>query len=162
MDAIKAATADLRFEPPEAESSVPSKHSVSAVSRDPVSLHYYMQQVPRLTNNDLQDPFPYIVVRMLEGTRSRDPDEMSECQVAILIGVRNSSPENEAYASAANVVERIVDYFAVHPETDHFLLSANSIEWGLTGDEESWPYSGGYVVTRWRGIYLTHEEEEYV
>ena len=106
----------------------------------------FAQNVPKRVSEDDEDPFPFIVVRIVEGgiDSQTDPHKVS---VYILVGVYDDNAENQGHRTVLEMIELIQMHYEGTPLLDGKFVFTDPFHWALQ-DEDSYPYFyGGVEIT---------------
>lgn len=92
-------------------------------------------------NEDADDPFPYIIVRIDSGGISSQTDP-HKVAVILLVGAYDDSPENQGHRIVLEVLEKIQHHYEETPLLSGQFVFQDPFNWALQ-DEESYPYFFG-------------------
>ena len=123
-----------------------------------VPVNVYPQDLPPKINDDMVEPIPYVIVRLVSGKSPLDWRTINgeDMRVIILIGVRNSDKNGSAYSDLLNVMQKIKYRLQIKPVLIHFALNSD-IDW-VIDDESPWPYAFGGLDMRWKGQTIMRED----
>lgn len=97
---------------------------------------------------EVEDPFPYCIVRIADGKIDGDAS-VQEVRVLIIIGLYNNNLNGDGYISVLNIVHRIHERFLKCPILGDF-LAKTYFKWDLQdADENTFPYHFGMVEMIW-------------
>ena len=103
-----------------------------------------------------QVPFPYILVRVLEGT-IENIDGNQAVDVNLLIGVVDKDRDNQGYKDVLNIIQKIYERFAKNAILAHKYECIMPIQWAMQ-EEESWPYFFGGMALRFDTTAIRRED----
>lgn len=124
-----------------------------------VPVGVYPQDLPPKVNDDMSEPIPYVIVRIISGKSPLDWRTIAgeDMRVIILVGVRNSDTKSSAYIDLMGVIQKIKYRLQIKPVLIHFTLNSD-IEW-VIDDESPWPYAFGGLDMRWKGQTIMREDK---
>lgn len=105
-------------------------------------LHLFSQFLPKLQNEDDDDPFSYIIVRVDSGGIDT-PTDPHKVALILVIGIYDDSEKNQGHATVLEIIERIQQHYEETPALKEFSFT-DPFGWALQ-DEQSWPYYYGAV-----------------
>lgn len=146
------------------------------VDGNPTSLHVYKQFLPvqgvkdlpeGLTDEQLEegtyyaaesqeDPFPYIIVRVGQGT-IEDPNGAETVYVTLLLGVHDKSYNNQGYKDIMHMIQVVHHRFSKNPVLAHSYECVMPMQWALQ-DEESYPYFFGGMALKFQLVPIRRED----
>lgn len=107
------------------------------------SFHIYENSTPILLDGqDEKDFFPYIVVRLTDGTVPENERETPTAKATILIGYFDENEENNGNKFVLSVIQRIIERFRKNTILDKYYNQTGNIEWAMA-DEDLFPYFFG-------------------
>ena len=105
----------------------------------PVSV--FAQNLPKRESEDDEDPFPYIIVRLLDGD-IENQTAAHKVNVILLVGIFDDDLANQGHRQVLEMLELMQLRFEEEPLlADHYTIN-DPFEWALQ-DEESYPYFFG-------------------
>lgn len=102
----------------------------------------FSQYLPKLQNEDDDDPFPYIIVRVDSGGIDT-PTDPHKVALILVIGIYDDNELNQGHATVLEMIERIQMHYEETPVLKEFSFT-DPFGWALQ-DEQSWPYYFGAV-----------------
>ena len=101
----------------------------------------FKQNLSMRQNEDADDPFPYIIVRLDSGgiATQTDPHKVA---VILLIGAYDDAPENKGHEIVLEIMEKIQHHYEQTPLLAGQFVFRDPFNWALQ-DEESYPYFFG-------------------
>lgn len=111
------------------------------------SPNVFRQFIPKREREEEEDPFPYIEVRIADGTIP-DSQSAQQVQVFLIIGIYDSRHENIGSDHVMEIIEVIQQHYIEKPLlAGKFTCDTEDhpIQWNLQ-EEESWPYFFGIMA----------------
>lgn len=103
-----------------------------------------------------QDPFPFILVRLMQGT-IKEPNSAQQVDIALIIGVIDRGYENQGHKDVLNIIQKIHERFAKNQILAHGYECVYPMDWFMQ-DEESWPYFYGSVALKFETVPIRRED----
>lgn len=103
-----------------------------------------------------EDPYPYIIVRVEQGTIEQIDQEQTVI-VNLIIGVIDRDYNNQGHKDVLNIIQKIYERFAKNAILAKKYECTMPIEWALQ-DEESFPYFFGGMALRFETIRIKRED----
>lgn len=120
-------------------------------------LRSFEQSLPiRQLDEEYDDPYPYCIVRIVEG---ETPDGMSAQSVKtiLIIGVYDDRVEAQGHKSILNIIQRIQErFFKNGVLADQFIMQPG-FNWTLQ-DDDSYPYYFGGIEITWETSSIRRED----
>ena len=144
----------------------------SPASGDYTGLNVYMQDIPvqkqdghEETDDELytgmsddtalEEPFPYIIVRM-DGGKAENPLPISiTVDAFLLIGIYDSGDGRQGHKDVCNIIQKIYERFAKKDTFSAFRVS--KMEW-IFQEEPSYPYYFGAVELELQALKIQKED----
>lgn len=120
-------------------------------------LKSYEQSLPiRQLDEEDDDPYPYCIVRIVEGNT---PDAMSAQSVKtiLVIGVYDDGVDSQGHKSILNIIQRIQERFFKNPILANQFVVQPGFDWTLQ-DEDSYPYYFGGIEITWETSSIRRED----
>lgn len=102
----------------------------------------YAQDIPILENQEQEEPFPYLIVRLINGTDSGDSDSKNTVHLVIIIGIWDDALDAQGHRDIMNVVGKIYERFSKNPYLNEKAVYSGGFEWKLQ-DDAYYPYYFG-------------------
>ena len=103
-----------------------------------------------------EDPYPYIIVRVEQGTIT-EIDQEQTVIVNLIIGVIDRDYNNQGHKDVLNIIQKIYERFAKNAILAAKYECVMPIEWALQ-DEESFPYFFGGMALKFNTIPIRRED----
>lgn len=103
-----------------------------------------------------EDPYPYIIVRVEQGT-IENIDQEQAVIVNLIIGVIDRDYKNQGHKDVLNIIQKIYERFAKNAILAKKYECVMPIEWALQ-DEESYPYFFGGMALKFETIPIRRED----
>jgi len=122
-------------------------------------LNIISQEIPESRYESDEEIFPYILVRILEGEDSVDPDENSETNIVMIICTYDEGEDQQGHKDTLNIINKIRLDLLSDPNISPRFKMVNKLLWALN-EEELDPFYVGWVSTDWehKGIMLQENE----
>lgn len=101
----------------------------------------FEQNLPMRQDEDADDPFPYIIVRLDSGVIATQTDP-HKVTVILLIGAYDDAPDNQGHRIVLEIMEKIQTHYEETPLLAGQFVFTDPFNWALQ-DEESFPYFFG-------------------
>lgn len=107
----------------------------------------FEQHLPKRLDDESEDPFPYIIVRLDSGgiDTQTDPHKVA---VLLLVGIFDDSVKNEGHKAVMEIIEKIQNHYEAEPVLAGQFRRGDPFNWVLQ-DEESYPYFFGAANLTW-------------
>lgn len=107
----------------------------------------FEQHLPKRLDDESEDPFPYIIVRLDSGgiDTQTDPHKVA---VLLLVGIFDDSIKNEGHKAVMEIIEKIQNHYEAEPVLAGQFRRTDPFNWALQ-DEESYPYFFGAANLTW-------------
>lgn len=106
------------------------------------TISVYKQALPIPSSEKEPEPFPYIVVRTVDGGTTA-PGKAEVVRVLLMIGIYDDNIQNQGYSDLMNVIEKIKNHFEEFPllKCKYNRLTSESypLKWTLA-EEDTYPY----------------------
>jgi hypothetical protein len=149
-DAVTEALEDMRF--PKADGSTEAE--------DQIPINIYKGRLPVKTGSDASAPFPYVIVKVVEGTAPGDRRDPASYRTLLLIGVRERNTDADGFYTVSDIVERLLIYFSQHQELEHYFRDDRDIRWTVNDSDELFPYAYAGLELFWSGYAPAPTEQE--
>ena len=106
------------------------------------SLHVFSQFLPKKADTEEDDPFPYVIVRVDNGTIETQIDP-HKIVILLVVGIFDDDEQNQGHAAVLEIIERIQQHYEETPALTEFVCG-DPFHWALQ-DEEMYPYFYGAV-----------------
>lgn len=103
-----------------------------------------------------EDPYPYIIVRVEQGTIDKIDQEQAVI-VNLIIGVIDRDYNNQGHKDVLNIIQRVYERFAKNAILAAKYECVMPITWALQ-DEESFPYFFGGMALTFETIPIRRED----
>lgn len=111
----------------------------------PIELQVFEQDLPYQDADEVEEPFPYVIVRAANGTVSQDV-EKNRVKVMLIIGIKERDAKNDGQKQILGIIQRIVERFSKDNSLP-YCMQVGDMEWALD-DEAMYPYYfGGMTMT---------------
>ncbi len=160
MEDIRELLKDYRLQTPQGETS-----SINVLAQElPIPESKKQKDIPpeqlenglaeEITDND---PYPYIIVRVLDG-EIKDTADSQSVDILLLIGIYDNGGARQGHKIVLDIIAKIYEHFAKTPVLNkrHTLLWP--ISWTLQ-DEESYPYYFGGIEQKWEVAGIRRESK---
>lgn len=117
---------NIRYKTPDGKTAAPS---------------VFKQNLPMRQDEEADDPFPYIIVRLDSGgiVTQTDPHKVA---VILLFGAYDDDPSNQGHEAILEMMEKIQTHYEETPLLAGQFVFTDPFNWALQ-DEESYPYFFG-------------------
>lgn len=160
VDELKELLKDFKLKDPEGnESSINVFKQFLPIPERKKPEEYSQEELEEgLVDTEIEeDPYPYIIVRLEQGTIDA-PSAEQEIIVNLIIGVIDRSLENQGHKDVLNIIHDIYNRFAINPVLAHKYECTTPINWALQ-EEESFPYFIGGMALRFLTIPIRREDK---
>lgn len=103
-----------------------------------------------------EDPYPYIIVRVEQGTIDKIDQEQAVI-VNLIIGVIDRDYNNQGHKDVLNIIQKVYERFAKNAILAKKYECVMPITWALQ-DEESFPYFFGGMALTFETIPIRRED----
>ena len=103
-----------------------------------------------------EDPYPYIIVRVEQGTIDKIDQEQAVI-VNLIIGVIDRDHNNQGHKDVLNIIQKVYERFAKNAILAAKYECVMPITWALQ-DEESFPYFFGGMALTFETIPIRRED----
>lgn len=113
-----------------------------------VPIHIYTQNLPVKQSKD-DSPFPFILIRLLQGRQEDMIDSDHLVQVNLIVGMYDNEKDNQGYRDVSLALNKIFESLSRNPIIDGvFPLDTESeLNWSLSDEETDPFYFGGLSAT---------------
>ena len=145
-EVVQKATAKLDLKNPDGEKTV---------------LNVFFQDLPKPETDEDADPYPYCIIRVVNGTSNAVDEDKNKIRVLLIIGIYDNDLKNNGHITVLSIIQKIIDRFSKNNEMKTFIQSGD-IEWAVD-DEDAFPYFvGGIDMTFIPTMFTRRELEQYL
>lgn len=145
-EVIKEATKNMSFTNPDGEKS---------------GLNIFFQDLPKQETDEDAEPYPYCIIRLVNGTTNAVNEDKNSVRVLILFGIYDNDVKNKGHITVLSIIQKIAERFSKDNEMKTFIQNG-SIEWAID-DEDAFPYFfGGMDMTFIPTMFTRREIEKYL
>lgn len=106
-------------------------------------IHIYVQDIPFVQDNKTKNElFPYIIVRLEEGSISSDKNT---CQMVLILGVYNEDIDRQGYKDLLNIMQKIMYHYATEKIIAQRYRIGEDMEWLIQDGDTIFPYYIGAI-----------------
>ena len=107
-----------------------------------VSMNVYPQAIPMNESNAEEDPFPYVIVRMIDGNDENLHDSKYIVEMAVIVGIFNNDKSNQGHRDLLNVYNLAYERFKKNPRLGDYFVYDGGYRWTIQ-DDDYYPYFFG-------------------
>lgn len=111
-----------------------------------VALNIFEQHLPKRNKNDI-DPFPYLIIKLMEGEQSIEGNPQ-QVQVMFIVGIYDEQNTFRGYQDVSSILQKIMSNIQRNPRIANRFELKYPIRWAYH-DEDVFPYYFGAVETFW-------------
>lgn len=124
-------------------------------------LNVFYQDLPKPETDEDTDPYPYCIIRLINGKANPVDGEQNSIRVALLFGIYDMDTKNQGHLTVISVINKMIERFSKNNAMKTFFQQGN-IEWVLD-DEDAFPYFfGGIDMTFIPTMFTRRELEQYL
>lgn len=107
-------------------------------------INVFVQDIPFSQNKkDMEEIFPYIIVRLEEGGISNDKNS---CQVVLVFGVCDNDVNRQGYKDLLNMMQEVLYHYATEKIIAQRYSIGNDMEWLIQDGDNLFPYYIGAIT----------------
>ncbi|TKH43462.1 hypothetical protein C1I60_14310 [Paenibacillus terrae] len=111
-------------------------------------LNIYAQNLPAKSQEDDDDHYPFILVRVGDVVDVSDT-ENSTCAIMLSVGIVDEGLDMRGEDTILNITQRIRQHFLTNRTLDKQFILEPQLTCSLFDEENLWPYFFGYVDMSW-------------
>lgn len=123
-----------------------------------VPLNIYSQHLPAKDKKKESSEFPYLIVRLADGTDS-DPHDPNSTKILFIAGVYDRHNNHQGYRDAILIIQTIYESLKRDPVVDKRFELTYPINWAYH-DEDTEPYFFAGLETNWEIPKVTRDDVE--
>ncbi len=112
------------------------------VKKELKKVNIFMQDIPFSQQKNAKEIFPYIIVRVEEGSIST---EKNICQVVLIFGVYNDDIDRQGYKDLLNIMQKVLYHYSVEKIISQRYVVNGEMEWVIQNDENIFPHFIGGI-----------------
>lgn len=113
----------------------------------PAPMNVYPQSLPAKEEEDDSEHFPYIIVRITDGSYDGDSEK---CKIVLIVGIYDERQDRQGNKIVLNVIQRIrMHLLSKRVIGNNRFAIAPPCDWTVYEDEDLHPYYVGAVETNW-------------
>jgi hypothetical protein len=124
------------------------------------AIKIFAQSLPIRSDDEEDDPFPYIIVRIDSGDMRAGSAHL--VKVRVIIGLFDDKNDTNGHKDVLNVIQKIYERFAKNPVlANKYVMqdsSENPFTWVLQ-DEDTHPYYFGAIDITWETMAIRRESQ---
>lgn len=125
-----------------------------------VALTIFEQNLPQKTEES-KSPFPFVIVKILEGDRKSETDSATG-SIGFIIGTYDENENNQGYRDVALIMNKIVKSVSEFPLEAAMYELKYPLKWRIH-EEETDPYYWGGIESEWvLPTYQRKDLEEFI
>lgn len=150
---------DLQAEIKEFLNEVTEDISLKDIDGKETILQIFNQNLPK-RNTDEDDPYPYCIVRLINGSSNAVEDEENGIRVLLIFGIVNQDMQNRGHEDILGIINRIILRLSENNVLKTF-YQTGKIEWVLD-DEDTYPYFFGGMDLTFAPAFIPRREEMFL
>lgn len=99
-----------------------------------VPINVFPQNIPVNESDDDDDPVPYIIVRLNQGSDAGTRDSFHTVKVVIIAGIWDDGRDDQGHRDVLNIVQKIYDRFQTNPNLNNVAVYSGEFNWALQED----------------------------
>lgn len=110
-------------------------------------INVFEQNLPIQKNDDDTEPYPYIIVKVMEGDI---PDDESRyiIMVNLIIGIYYDNIDSQGTDIVLNVIQEVIERFRKKPVLNKKFIMQQKLKWAVQ-DDDTYPYYFGGIEMNW-------------
>ena len=122
-----------------------------------VNINVFSQNLPFRNSDDEEEPFPYIIVRLTEGSIN-DTESEQDVTTQLIIGTYDNSEDANGHKDTINIIQKIHERFFKNPVLAKKYIIQAPFKWVLQ-EEDTWPYYFGGIEVSWKTRSFEREDK---
>ena len=118
-----------------------------------VRLKAFKQSLPMLKNDEDVEPFPYVIVRIVDGDM---PNNGEMIKIILIIGIYDNDEKAQGHMQILNIMQDIKERFRKNPILSKKYIASEEIKWTLQ-EEDTYPYFFGGMELNWQTQSIQRE-----
>lgn len=123
-----------------------------------VPLQVFSQDVPILETGSEEDPVPYVIVRLSDGSDDGGRDSENLVNLVIIIGIWDGGLKRTGYRDVMGIIQKIYMRFHRNPDLNRKAAYKGNFKWAIQNDAYQ-PYSFGACHVTFRIAAIRREDE---
>lgn len=107
-----------------------------------VQMNVFPQGIPMIESDDDDEPFPYVIVRMVDGSDENLSDSEYIVEMVVIVGIYNDNPSNQGHRDLLNVYNLVYERFKKDPSLAGQFVYKGGYRWTIQ-DDDYYPYFFG-------------------
>lgn len=124
--------------------------------KQPSKLKCFPQYLPKRDRDDKEDPYPYCIVRIVDGEKT-DDGQMQIIKAFLIIGIYENEKERQGHLSLLNIIDRIDERFSKNNVIGCFFMDG-TLEWTMQEDD-TYPYYFAGITFSWKTMSIRREDD---
>lgn len=125
---------------------------------DQTNLEIFKQNLPK-KETDEDDPFPYCIIRLIDGSYNAINDAENKIRVLLIFGIHDNAEENQGDIML-NLINRIVIRLSENNVLKTF-YQVGKIEW-VIDDEDTYPYFFGGMTLEFAPAHIQRRSDIFI
>lgn len=125
---------------------------------DQTNLEIFKQNLPK-KETDEDDPFPYCIIRLIDGSHNAINDSENKIRVLLIFGIHDNAEKNQGDIML-NLINRIVIRLSENNVLKTF-YQVGKIEW-VIDDEDTYPYFFGGMTLEFAPAHIQRRSDIFI
>lgn len=123
-----------------------------------VPIQIFSQDIPIYETDSEEDPVPYIIVRLSDGSDEGGRDSENLVNLVIIIGIWDGGLKRTGYRDVMNIIQKIYMRFHKNPDLNRKAAYKGNFKWAIQNDAYQ-PYSFGACHVTFKIAAIRREDE---
>lgn len=137
---------------------ITDKSVVKNTMDDYTKLNVFEQALPIQKTDDEDEPYPYCIVRVMEGDLE---DNDASVKIILVFGIYDDNQDAQGHKTILNLIQKIHERFFKNPILANKYKMLPGIKWTLQ-DDDTYPYYFGGVEMNWNILTVSQEEVDFL